>query len=369
MRLLDKQHIHDIAVGSAVLGTGGGGDPYLGKLAAQRTIDTYGPLRLVTVDELPDDTMVVFPFAIGSPVPFLERITLLDELALAYRAMTRYVGREIGALMSIEIGGMNSVLPFALGAKLGLPVIDGDCMGRAYPEIQMVTLTLFGHPAAPLAVADEHGNVVMIDTVDNTWAERLARPVAVEMGAIAGGCGYPITVSDLKEAAVLGTVTYAESIGAAIRDAHRRHTEPIRAVLAATRGVRLFSGRIVDVQRRTERGWALGETRVAGLDGYEGREMAVRFQNEHLVAIEDGEVVASVPDLIAILDTERGDPITTENLRYGFRVTVIGIPCDPKWRTPAGIALGGPRHFGYDIDFVPVEQRFGATMDAEEPRA
>jgi uncharacterized protein len=96
------------------------------------------------------------------------------------------------------------------------------------------------------------------------------------------------------------------------------------------------------------------------LDDYAGGEMTVRFQNEHLVAILDGEVVCMVPDLIAILDTERGEPITTENLRYGFRVTVIGIPCDAKWRTPEGIALGGPRHFGYDIDFVPVESRFGA---------
>jgi DUF917 family protein len=71
--------------------------------------------------------------------------------------------------------------------------------------------------------------------------------------------------------------------------------------------------------------------------------------------------VASVPDLIAILDTERGEPITTENLRYGFQVTVIGIPSDAKWRTPEGIALGRPRHFGYDIDFTPVEQRFGGS--------
>lgn len=366
MRLLEKQHIQDIAVGSAVLGTGGGGDPYLGKLAAQRAIESYGPLHLVTVDELPDDTLVVFPFAIGSPVPFLERLTMLDELEAAYQAMSRYFGREIGALMSIEIGGINSVLPFALGARLGLPVIDGDCMGRAYPEIQLVTLTLFGHPAAPLAVADEHGNVAIIDTMDNHWAERLARPVAVEMGAIAGGCGYPITVGQLKEAAVLGTVTHAETIGAAIRQAQRQHTNPVAAVLAVTRGVELFAGRIVDVQRRTERGWARGETRVVGVDDFGGREMTVRFQNEHLVAIEKETVIVSVPDLIAILDTERGEPITTENLRYGFRVTVIGMPCDAKWRTPAGIELGGPKHFGYDIEFVPVEQRYRVVSGAAE---
>lgn len=361
MRLLDKQQIEDVAVGSAVLGTGGGGDPYLGKLAAQRAIDLHGPLRLASLDDLPDDTLVVFPFAIGSPVPFLERVTMLDELETAYWAMTRYFGREIGALMSIEIGGLNSVLPFALGARLGLPVIDGDCMGRAYPELQLVTLTLFGYPAAPLAVADEHGNVAIIASVDNTWAERLARPIAVEMGAIAGGCGYPMLVKDLKAAAVIDTVTYAESIGAAIRDARRTHADPIAAVLRATAGFRIFSGRIVDVARRTERGWARGETRISGLDGFAGRDLVVQFQNEHLVAIEGNEVLVSVPDLIAILDSERGEPITTENLRYGFRVTVVAIPCDPKWRTPAGIALGGPRHFGYDIDFVPVEERFGTA--------
>ena len=362
MRLLERQEIEDIARGSAVLGTGGGGDPYLGKLAAIQAMERFGPLQLAEINELPDDMLVAFPFAIGSPVPFLERITMTKELVTAYHAMCRYLGKTIGAVMSAEIGGMNSVLPFAVGRELGLPVIDGDCMGRAYPEIQLVTLTLYGHSASPLAVADEHGNVTVVDTVDNTWAEKIARPVAVEMGAISGGFGYPVTVKDLKEAAILGTVTFAEEIGKAIRVAQQSHADPVDAVLETTGGFRLFVGRIIDVARKTQKGWALGETRISGVDAYDGREMVVRFQNEHLVAIENDEIVASVPDLIAILDTERGEPITTENLRYGFRVTVIGIPSDAKWRTPEGIALGGPRHFGYDIDFTPVEQRFGGSQ-------
>ena len=361
MRLLERQEIEDIARGSAVLGTGGGGDPYLGKLAAIQAMELFGPLQLADINELPDDMLVAFPFAIGSPVPFLERITMTKELVTAYHAMCRYMGKTIGAVMSAEIGGMNSVLPFAVGRELGLPVIDGDCMGRAYPEIQLVTLTLYGHSASPLAVADEHGNVTVVDTVDNTWAEKIARPVAVEMGAISGGFGYPVTVKDLKEAAILGTVSFAEEIGKAIRLAQQSHADPVAAALETTGGFRLFVGRIVDVARKTQKGWALGETRISGVDAYDGREMTVRFQNEHLVAIENDEIVASVPDLIAILDTERGEPITTENLRYGFRVTVIGIPSDAKWRTPEGIALGGPRHFGYDIDFTPVEQRFGGS--------
>jgi DUF917 family protein len=361
MRLLGNQEIEDIAIGSAVLGTGGGGDPYLGKLAALQAIKAHGPLQLATVDDLPDDTLVVCPFGIGAPVPFLERITLVDELEHSYNVMCKYFGRKPGALMSIEIGGMNSVIPFALGARLGLPVIDADGMGRAYPEIQMVTFTLHGHLAAPLTVADEHGNVILVDTISNTWAEWLARPAAAVMGAIAGGCGFPLTVADIRSGGVLGTVSFAERIGSAIRHAQRAHTSPVEAVLKETNGFQIFQGRVVDVQRRVDAGWTKGETTISGVDDYEGREMTIRFQNEHLVAIEDGEVVVSVPDLIAILDTERGEPVTTENIRYGFRVTIVGLPADKQWRTPEGIELGGPRHFGYDIDFVPVEERYGAA--------
>lgn len=361
VRFLDKQNIEDIALGSAVLGTGGGGDPYLGKLATIREIERTGPLKLVTVDELADDALTVTGLAIGSPVPFLERVTLTDELVVAYHAMTKFLGQKIDALVSSEIGGVNSVIPFALAARLDLPVIDADFMGRAYPEINLTTLTLFGYPASPVSVADEHGNYAIFQTIDNAWAERLARPAAIEMGAIAACCAYPITVAGLKEAAVLNTVIKAEGIGIAIREANRQHVNPIKAVTNVTGGFRLFTGRIVDVQRRIAGGWALGETRIVGTDDDTGNEMVVRFQNEHLVAILNGEIIVSVPDLIAILDTERGEPITTENLRYGFRVTVIGIPCDEKWRTPAGVALGGPRHFNYDLDFVPIESRFGVT--------
>ena len=57
-----------------------------------------------------------------------------------------------------------------------------------------------------------------------------------------------------------------------------------------------------------------------------------------------------------IADAAEGVPVTTESIRYGFRVALIGIPCDPRWRTDDGLALVGPRYFGYDVDYVPVEQ-------------
>jgi len=85
------------------------------------------------------------------------------------------------------------------------------------------------------------------------------------------------------------------------------------------------------------------------------------LQNENLVALERGRVLASVPDLITVLDSETADAIATESIRYGQRVTVIAFACDPVWRTERGIAVAGPRAFDYEFDYVPVEELAGAS--------
>ncbi|HEX5500233.1 MAG TPA: DUF917 domain-containing protein, partial [Thermomicrobiales bacterium] len=97
-----------------------------------------------------------------------------------------------------------------------------------------------------------------------------------------------------------------------------------------------------------------GDVRIAGDDG----ALTLEFQNEFLLARAGADVLVSTPDLITVLDAETGVPITTEGLRYGFRVVVVAMPSDPRWRTPAGLALVGPRYFGYDVEFAPVETRF-----------
>jgi len=360
MRTLNSQELRDIASGSAVLGTGGGGDPYIGTLAALRNAEQYGSPRLMRADELDPDAVAVIPFMIGSPVPLIEKFPLGKELKQAYESLSHFLDKPVAAVMPVEIGGVNSMVPLALGSLLGLPVIDADCMGRAFPEGQLVTLTMDGIGLSPMAIADERGNAVVLNTIDNFWIERFGRSLAVDFGAIAAGVGAPLSARQVQQSTILGSLSYAERIGRAIREAREHKEDGIAAARDATDGYMLFRGKIVDVQRRIERGWTLGEAVLDGMDEDAGTHMTVRFQNENLVAILDGEIIASVPDLITIMDVESGEAITTEHLRYGFRVAVLGIRCDPKWRTPAGIALAGPRHFGYEIEYEPIEARMAA---------
>ncbi|GAA4489580.1 hypothetical protein GCM10023191_020620 [Actinoallomurus oryzae] len=117
---------------------------------------------------------------------------------------------------------------------------------------------------------------------------------------------------------------------------------------------RVFTGKIVDVVRRTGSGFARGSARLDGMGEFAGTELRIDFQNENLVAYREGAVVASVPDLICVPESETDEPVTTEALRYGFRVDVVGAPCDPRWHAPDGLELVGPRYFGYDHDYVRV---------------
>ena len=101
---------------------------------------------------------------------------------------------------------------------------------------------------------------------------------------------------------------------------------------------------------------------IEGLGEDAGRLIRLELQNENLVALERGRVLASVPDLITVLDAETAEAIATERIRYGQRVTVIAFACAPVWRTEKGIAATGPRAFGYDFDYLPVE-RAGRCCD------
>ena len=357
MRKISADALDDIARGAAVLGTGGGGDPYIGKLMAQGTLRRRGPVDLLDPLTLADDDLVVPTAMMGAPTVMVEKIPRGEEIVNAFKALETYLGRPVRATMSCEAGGLNSTTPFTVAAELGIPLVDADMMGRAFPELQMCTPSLAGVTATPMAIADEKGNSAIINTIDNRWTETLARTLTIDMGCSAMIAIFPMTGKQVKETCVLHTLSLLEQIGRTIREARRRHVDPVAAVTQATQGYLIWRGKIGDVERRTVTGFARGEATIAGVDEFDGRSLEVAFQNEFLVARAGDDVLATTPDLITMLDDETGEPITTEGLRYGFRVSVLSIPCDPRWRTPEGLKLVGPGYFGYDIPYVPIEER------------
>jgi DUF917 family protein len=355
-RRIGRREVADLALGATVLGTGGGGDPYLGRLMAEEAVCRHGEVPLVPVEELPADGLVLSVAMMGAPTVLVEKIPNGREVRRVVEAVERRLGERAVAVMSAEAGGINSTIPVAAAAELGLPLLDADGMGRAFPEIPMCSMNLFGVSATPMAVSDEKGNLSLFETMDNTWTERLSRTVTVEMGGSSIIALYPMNTVVAGRAVIAGTISRAIDIGRTLRTARRAGRSPLDALLVATGGKCLFRGKVVDVLRRTVGGFARGVATIDGFAHDAGSVLRIEFQNEHLVALRDGLPVASVPDLITVLDVETLAPVTTEGIRYGCRVIVVALPCAPVWRTPAALAVVGPRAFGYEFDYVPVEE-------------
>jgi uncharacterized protein len=345
--------LEDIAVGGAILGTGGGGDPYIGKLMAQQAIRQHGPARMIDITEVKDDDLVVPCAMMGAPTVMVEKIPEGGEILVAFRKLERFLGRKIGAILCAEAGGLNSTIPFVIGAMTGIPVVDGDGMGRAYPEIQMVTWTMHGVSATPMVIVDDKGNCVLLECIDNRWTERLARAATIEMGGSVLITLYPMTGKVAKKGSVSGTLTLARRLGEILRESRVSHADAVKAIQSKLNAATIFTGRVTDIDRRTVTGFARGHAKFVGVDDYHGHTYRIEFQNEFLIAERDGEPIVTTPDLITLLDADTGVPITTETIRFGLRVVAIAIPCAPQWRTPEGLSLIGPRYFGYEVDYRP----------------
>jgi len=344
-----------IEIGANVLGTGGGGNPYTVKLYARELLKQGKRIAVVDPLTLPDDALVVAVGGMGAPTVSIERIIRGDEFLYAVRALERHVGRPIDALISKEIGGSNSMRPMLAAALGDLPVVDGDGMGRAFPELQMCTFFIYGLPVAPAALCDVRHNVVLFDEVrDAFWLERMARAVTIQMGCHAAYAMAPWSGAEIKRTAVLHTVTQACTIGTVVLEARRRQENPIPALVASQGGCILFQGKIVDVLRRVTGGFARGEVTIEGLDDNSGQYLTIDFQNENLIARRGETVLCTVPDLICILERDTATPINTELLRYGFRVVVVGFPAPAQLISTQALQVVGPQAFGYDMAYRPL---------------
>lgn len=360
---IELEDVVDLARGAAILGTGGGGDPYLGGLMLREALLEGYSVSVIDVESIPDDALTV-PFGMmGAPTVIVEKIPNGAEMVAALRTTERYLGEAAQAVMCAEIGGLNALVPLVLAARCGLPVLDGDGMGRAFPQLQMTTYHIFGVPAAPMIMADEYSNTVLIQSNQATEVERLGRQMVVAMGGSCSICLYTMHGRDAKRCMVRGTISLALGVGRVVRNANRTSNDPIANLFEYLRTTAhyqhcrvLFQGRSVDLQRETKGGFSIGHLLLEGNGDWRGRRCEVQFQNEHLIVREGEKVLAIVPDLIAILDTATAEPITTEALKYGQRVTVVGISAAPIMRTPEALSVFGPRSFGLTENFVPLEE-------------
>ena len=359
-----RNDVSALTLGSAILGCGGGGNSYYGQLVAQRLLGADAAVRVIDVDEMPRDSLAITPAVVGAPLVALEKPPSMIALRAGLESVRSAIrGRRVTAFFAGEIGGLQCIFPLLLAAEAGLPLLDGDGMGRAFPELQMTTFSIYGTtPGLPHALSSDRGMLPFPSISHDPPSpgeppgirfERAVRKVCTDEG----GLIYLTSAFDqesLRRTLVRGSISLALRIGRAVYSAREQPRDPIAAIMAAADGRKLIVGKILDVERQFRAGHDWGTVRLDGIDEDRGRGAEIAFKNEYLVAKVDGEVVLTVPDLITLAETETGIPVSTDILRPGLRVTMLGLPASSLLKTPAALKSVGPGAFGYSLAYVPL---------------
>jgi N-methylhydantoinase A/oxoprolinase/acetone carboxylase beta subunit/DUF917 family protein len=351
---LSQTDLELLRIGTYVLGCGGGGDPYPQYLIARNLLAKGLEMKVIDVDSRKGYSSICVAF-VGSPTVANERIQG-SEIMTAYNMVN--FGGEIDTVLGLEIGGGNGFQALLLGAELDRKVVDADLMGRAYPMIWQITpVVCSDEPCfSPCAFSDGNGNDVLVKrTKSNKSAESLLRAALSELGVFVG---MVAAVKDVNDRVIKNSISLAWRIGRAVSIARQRSDianlcKYIIDSIKPTSAKKLFEGKIVGVEKKIHKGYVFGEVVI---ESSNKRTMRIPFQNENLVAKIDGEVVASIPDLIAVIDSETGEAVGTPDYKYGLLVVVLAISPSNLWTdTARGLEVGGPGAFGLeDVVYKPI---------------
>jgi uncharacterized protein len=368
--LTSEQECEDFVRGSCFFGVGGGGDPAAGIRMLKEDLAAGIALTWIDMDELDDAAITCCAWGMGSIAPRDPEETQKEinrfgvsgpvhvrNLSVAVQELERYADVKIEAIIPLEPGGRNTPNPLSSGARLGIPIVDGDYSGRAVPEIVQIIPCISGHKPWPSTSVDPFGNSVIIrEAATAPMAERIGKQLAVAAFGTVGMAGFLMPAKAARELFVPGTASRSLSVGRAIREARDAGSDPVAAAVAASGAHILFKGTVSGREWEDRDGYMFGTNVISGEDAFSGRKMKIWFKNENHVTWIDSTPYVTSPDLIIVLDSKTGEPKTNTVVEKGMAVGVLGIPAPAALRTAGALKVMAPRWFGFDIPYRPMEE-------------
>lgn len=352
MRKLTLDNLEDLAIGSAILGAGGGGNPCYPHMSARYRIEQYGPVSLINGSELGPDKIVMPIGFMGTSLVEMEKLPGGSEYKVMFELAEKVLQKKIDAVMPFQIGGGNAFIPIAVAAQLQLPIVDADTIGRAFSGVHRTSCNLAQGCCSPAFATDCLGNSVVVYASGAGMLEKISRQITEAMGSNNAFALPPLTCNEVEKYALPKTVSKAMAMGKVLREAQKKGKDPLDAILTLCKGVYIGSGKIVDVDQRIFSGVLHGTVVIQNTR----EKIELDLQSEYLVAKVNDTIVATTPDILMLLEQETGTPITTELLQFGLKVNLIALPAPSLWTSPEGLALVGPRQYGYEIDYQTISK-------------
>lgn len=374
--LKDETDIRDFIRGCTLLGTGGGGLEENGVQSLLSELESGKEISWIDVADVPDDAMTACPFLMGSIAPHTPELTKemnsydmnaqtslyteKERIAHSITELEEYTGKKIDAVVPLELGGASTPGCIAAGLVHGIPAVDGDYTGRAIPEIPQTTPYLKGMKLWPLAVVDEFGDTSIIKSAMNyRIVERMGKKISEVAFGLTGDTGFLMTGKEMKEVILPGTLSRCLKLGRIIRESQEAGADPVEAIIRELDGWMLIKGKLTKKETEDKEGYYWGYHTIEGDGDYTGQTVKIWFKNENHVCWKNDEVIVTSPDSVIVVDRNTAQPYTNPKLEEGMEVAAFGLKAIDVFRSEKGIGILGPRYFGFDIDYIPIEERLG----------
>jgi len=357
-----------LLTGLRIMGTGGGGSVEFGRTIIENDLKHGRTYQHVRLGDVPDGAWVASGGIMGSvkvleqfsPAEIVDRWEERFEPLLALRALENYLGRKIDFVVPFELGGLNTPVIQSLAARAGIPVIDGDGVGRSAPETQMTSFIGHGVSVTPMPLADAEGNIILVTEATTPFVpDEIGRFVITRGGGQGANAHYPMDGRTARRAIIPDSISMALELGRSVNDLQDAK-EIADAVAASLGGQIVFSGEVMSLEEQDAMGFLVQNALLEGRGASRGDTMDVLIKNEFMLATLNGEVGCVFPDLILLID-EQGRGVMSADLSIGDQVRVIVAPCHPRLREAVADEVGrialGPARFGRpDLSFSPVEE-------------
>ncbi len=369
-RILKEQELVDMLVGSCIQSTRGC-DPEQSIKKVKEALNQGKQFKLISTNNFPADWMVVAVQGLGGGGAWehviertqrqnLPTITEAEANSRVVDLLSEHMGKEVKALIRSEAAEATTTA-LLVAADKGIPTLDAGITGRAVPEVQQSIPWINGIASIPTAIITRWGDEIIIKhAVDEYRVEDIGRAIAVASGGSATITMTPMSGKQLQRGAITGNLSEAILFGKTVREARQAGKDPIAALLDASNGYKLFQGIVTKSDERGDRGFNWVDVEIEGINEYAGHTYKVFVKNENIVAWLDDEVDVISPDYIYNLNPETGESTTGGGGVGGYpldvEVVMVGVPAPEQWRNEKGIELIGPRHFGFDFEYTPIEK-------------
>jgi DUF917 family protein len=357
---LDHSDVLALAYGGIILSSGGAGSNIVAfaNILADYLKTEKKKVKVIPYHELPNDYSVFSVAMFGSPEIMQDNPPDGSEAVRAIRILENECKIKCDAILSLEGASVNAIYPLMVAARTGLPVVDGDGCGRAFPDLQMSILHIYGHKGTPFVATNLNGEYEIFNDENNFLLALNIQKALMKYGGVGYAAGFVMTGEKTKESIVPGTITFAIEMGEAIQAGS--YETAMEELVQTTKNsiygmaIELFIGTITEIKSIEH--LKLRSLVIQGIKGYEANIFDVYLQNENVFAFRNNKIVAMAPDLISFLDYPSGQPLGNLEVSRGMDIAVIAIPSPNVLRTSHALAVIGPSSFGYKMEFEPLEQ-------------